>query len=293
MGMYKISNSVPESVVNTAEANLAEENKVKIGNNDNNKLKIGGSESKTFRSSCSNSGENVIIAVISNKGGVGKTSLAVIISMYCAEKIGKKTLLLELDSSPGDFGSLFDIRTDKSLELALRFPKKYKNYIENIYRNLDVLKGISNPLVAEGVKKGIIYNLLEHVCSDYKFIIVDNQTIINGVMLDMLRISSTIFVVSDYSLESISRISNLIDMLVDKFSIPKSRIKIIINKKQLFSFLKIGDVSKIIEFPIEAFVSLDRRFDKSIFLFNRRKILGTRFFKEVSKMLSKHTYYWS
>ena len=280
-------------MINMITNNLVKKSRVKIENSNNDKLKINGSKDKAFHNSCSSSSENMIVAVISNKGGVGKTSLAVIISMYCAEKIGEKTLLLELDSSPGDFGSLFDIRADKSLELALRFPKKYKNYIENIYKNLDVLKGISNPLLAESIKKGVIYSLFKHASSDYKFIVVDNQTILNGVILDTLKISNTIFVVSDYSLESISRISNLIDMLVDKFSIQKSKIKIIINKKKLFSFLKIGDISKIIEFPIEAFISLDKRFDKNIFLFNRRKILGTRFFKEVSKILGKRIYCWS
>jgi len=250
-------------------------------------------DSKSYQSYCTYSNkynENIIFTVISNKGGVGKTSLALIFSMLCSGSFGQKTLLLELDSSPGDFGSLFDIGQDKSLELALKFPEKYKKYTKKNCKNLDVLKGISNPLVAEGIKKGIIYNLLSCIGRDYRFIIVDTQTVINGVILDMLRVSNTIFVVSDFFIESISRIASLIDILVEKFSISKSKIKVIINKKRFFHFLRISDISKIIEFPVEAFISFDKNFDKSSFLLSRRKVFKTRFFKEASKILDKCSY---
>ena len=70
-------------------------------------------------------------------------------------------------------------------------------------------------------------------------------------------------------------------------------MKVIINKKKLFCFLRYGDISKIIDFPIETFISLDRKFDKSIFLFNKRKIFSTRFFKDASKALDRYKYNWS
>ena len=95
----------------------------------------------------------IMIAIVSNKGGVGKTSIAIASAMFLSQEIKKRILLLEMDSSPGDFGVLFDIERDKSLELALRFPEKYNEFVKNIYRNVDVLKGISNPLIAENIKK--------------------------------------------------------------------------------------------------------------------------------------------
>lgn len=232
--------------------------------------------------------ENTIFTIISNKGGVGKTSIALVFSMFFSKNFSQRTLLLELDSSPGDFGSLFDIDSGKSLELALKFPEKYKKYTKNIFKNLDVLKGISNPLIAEGLRKDAIYNLLDFICTDYKYIIIDTQTVLNGLILDMLRASNIIFIASDFTLESLSRISNLICILVEKFSIPKSKIKIIINKKRFFYFLKFGDVSKIIGFPVEAFISFDKKFDKSIFMFNRNRVLKTKFFWEISKMLKSY-----
>jgi MinD superfamily P-loop ATPase len=151
---------------------------------------------------------------------------------------------------------------------------------------MDALKGISNPLVAENINKGIINNLINHVLKEYDCIIVDTQTIINGLVLDVLRLSNKIFVVSEYTLESTSRVSNLINVLEKKFSIPKSSMKLIMNKKNFLPFFKVWDVAKIINIPIYALIPYDNRFDKSKFLFNKNGILRTRFFKGISKILS-------
>lgn len=229
--------------------------------------------------------KNIIISIISNKGGVGKTSIAIAAAMFLSQKMEKRTLLLELDSSPGDFGVIFDIERDKSLELALRFPEKYNEFVKNIYRNIDALKGISSPLVAENIRKGSIDRLIDYISKDYGCIIVDTQTVINGPVLDVLKLSNEIFVISEYSIESIARVSSLIDVLAKKFSIPEFKIKLIVNKKRFLHFFKICDISKIIKIPIYAFIKFDNRFNKSKFIFNRAKILNTKFFKEISKML--------
>jgi len=229
--------------------------------------------------------KNIIITVASNKGGVGKTSITIALGMFLSQKIGRRTLLLELDSSPGDFGVLFDIEKDKSLELALRFPEKYNEFVKNVHKNLDVLKCVSNPLVAENIRKGSIDTLVDYIFRDYKCIVVDTQTVINGLVLDVLKLSDEIFIISEYSLESIARVSNLINMLTEKFSVRGSRIKLIVNKKKFMHFFKIWDISKVTEIPIHAVVKFDSGFTKSKFMFNKVNILRTRFFKEISKVL--------
>ena len=228
-----------------------------------------------------------IITIISNKGGVGKTTIAVMMGMYYSQKFKKKTLLVEFDSSPGDFGPLFDIESEKSLEIALKFPEKFKNYTKNISKNLDVIKGVANPIIAEGIKESDIHNLFNSIISEYNFVIVDTQTIINGSILDVLKLSDMVFIVSDYSIESIFRVAKMFEILTEKFLIPKSIIRLIINKKKFFQFLKVWDIKKITDLPVEAFISLDKSFDKSFFLFNRNKVMKTKIFKQVSVIMNE------
>jgi MinD-like ATPase involved in chromosome partitioning or flagellar assembly len=230
-----------------------------------------------------------IITIISNKGGVGKTTIAVMMGMYYAQKFEKKTLLLEFDSSPGDFGPLFDIESEKSLEIALKFPEKFKNYTKNISKNLDAIKGVANPIIAEGIKECDIHNLFNSIISEYNFVIIDTQTIINGSILDVLKLSDIVFIVSDYSIESIFRVAKMFEILTEKFLISKSIIRLIINKKKFFQFLKVWDIKKITDLPVEAFISLDKSFDKSFFLFNRNKVMKTKIFKQISVIMNELT----
>jgi len=231
-----------------------------------------------------NHDKKTMITIVSNKGGVGKTSVAIAAAMFFSKEIKKKILLLELDSSPGDFGVIFDIENNKSLELALRFPERYYEYIKNIYKNIDALKGISNPLIAENIKKGAINLLMNYIFKDYSYIIVDTQTVINGPVLDILKLSDEILAISEYSIESIARVSSLIDILVKKFSIPEYKIKFIVNKRRYLHFFKVWDISKIIRIPVYAFIRFDSKFNKSKFLFNKDSIFNTMFFREVNKI---------
>ena len=231
--------------------------------------------------------KNLIITIISNKGGAGKTSITLAASLFFSRRSGGRTLLLELDSSPGDFGILFDIEKDKSLELALKFPNNYKKYVKNISRDLDVLKGISNPLTAESIDSASVKHFMKKICRDYDFIIIDTQSVINGTILDVLRLSNIIFVVSEYTPESTARIKSLVDILIERFDISRSKIRLVINKKKIFPYFRIWDLSKIINIPVDSFISFDKKFYKNLFLFNRNKVIRTRFFKDVSRMLGK------
>ncbi len=267
--------------------NLKNENTFTENSNDINSYCINDMNIRNQQNDTNNFySKNIIITIISNKGGVGKTSVAIAFAMFLSQKVRKRTLLLELDSSPGDFGTLFDIEKDKSMELALRFPEKYKEFVKNIYENIDVLKGVSNPLVAENIRKDSVNNLIDYISRDYKYIVIDTQTVINGPILDVLKLSNKIFIISEYSLESIARISKLIDILVRKFSIKESKIKLIVNKKKFIHFFKVWDISKVIEMPVCAFIKFDRGFYKNEFIFNKAGMLKTKFFKEIAKVLS-------
>lgn len=228
----------------------------------------------------------LIMSIVSNKGGVGKTSIAICFGIYFALRQNKKTLIAEFDSSPGDFGSLFDISNDNSLDVAIKFPDRFKNYVKNIYKNLDVLKGFSNPVNAESVQEKEIQALFHFICELYDVIIIDTQTVLNGTVIDALKISDNIILVSESSIESISRISELISILNNKFMINKNKFQLVINKKKIFDLFKIKDISKILDFPVKGFISFDKRFNKNLVIFNKNNLIRSRFNIEVGKLIN-------
>jgi MinD-like ATPase involved in chromosome partitioning or flagellar assembly len=227
-----------------------------------------------------------LLAIISNKGGVGKTSTSICIGFYFAINKNKKTLLLELDSSPGDFGALFDINANDSLDIAIKFPERFKNYVKTITKNLDVLKGFSNPINAETITETEILALFNQISGAYEVIIIDTQSVLSGIIIDVLKLANVIMVLSEPTIESLSRVSDLIFILNSKFLINKNKFQLIINKKKAFDMFRIKDIAKILKFPVKGFISFDKNFNKNLIIFNTNKLTRTRFNIELIRLIN-------
>jgi cellulose biosynthesis protein BcsQ len=226
-----------------------------------------------------------IITVISNKGGVGKTSFALSAGYYLSKKQSSETLLMELDSSPGDFGPIFAIDSKKSLEMAVRFPENFSSYLKKVDNNLFALKGFANPFLAQSAGPESIKNLLNTISSRYGNIIIDTQTVFNRLLLDTCLMASRIFLVTDNCLESLARVINLYEMLTLTYEIDKSRINLVVNKKRLADYFKIWDFSKLTEVPVEGFIPYDKKFNKMLFISNRNKLIKTKMYRQVGRII--------
>jgi len=232
-----------------------------------------------------NNRKGKIITVTSNKGGSGKTTISLCTAMYFSCEKNKKTLFLELDSSPGDFTVLFETDPENSIEIALKFPYKLSTYVKKINDNLDVIKGFSSPLTAEEVKTDEIINLLDTALRKYEIIVIDTQNVLNGLIIDVLKITDYIFLISELEIESLYRNLEFLNLLKNKFLFQNDNFYFLINKKKLKDIFKVLDISKIIPLPILGFICFEKNFNKNLVLKNQYRFLKTRTFITVNKIL--------
>jgi MinD-like ATPase involved in chromosome partitioning or flagellar assembly len=226
-----------------------------------------------------------IITVVSNKGGAGKTSIAIAAGFYFSNCRNQTTLLLELDSSPGDFGSLFDIGKEKSLDFVVRFPENISNYSKKILKNLYAIRGAANPFLSEKIEIERFNIFLDFLMSKYSNIVIDTQSVMDAKIIQAMKYSSKILLLSEYSLESVSRNLNLYVSLVNRYGINREKISLIINKKRLFDYMKVWSFSDFSEFPIEGFISFDRKFNKTFYMSNFDRLRSTKLFKQLEKIM--------
>lgn len=232
-----------------------------------------------------NKNKEKIITVASNKGGTGKTTVSLCLALYFSYKKNKKTLLMEMDSSPGDFSVLFNVNNENSIEIALKFPSKLCSFVKNIGNNLDIIKGFSNPLFAEEAKSDEINDLINIALKNYEIIIIDTQNVLNGLIIDVLKITDYVFLISELEVESLYRNMEFINLLKNKFLLHHDNFYFLINKKRLIDIFKIIDISRIITLPILGFISFERNFNKSLVLNNKSRFLKTKTFTSISKIL--------
>ena len=121
--------------------------------------------------------------------------------------------------------------------------------------------------------------------SNYSNIVIDTQSVMDVKIIQAMKYSNKILLISEYSLESVSRNLNLYLSLVNRYGINREKISLIINKKRLFDYMKVWNFSDFSVFPVDGFISFDRKFSKTFYMSNFNRLRGTKLFKQLEKII--------
>lgn len=212
------------------------------------------------RESRAKKSEAKIICILSNKGGSGKTTLAVGLGVSLA-RLNLRTLILELDASPGDMAGLFDLDPTCSLEQAIDSSCNPSQYIHKIFDKLYVLLGPRDPLRGEMIEKDDLERLVRVLAEQYDVIIFDTQPLLSDITLDAIKMSQETLVVSEPYLESVRRIAIMLDLLSTRFGVYTKNFKLLINKYKRLDprRLTLRDLAAGSSLPIFWLVPFDKK----------------------------------
>lgn len=128
------------------------------------------------------------IMVTSSLAGEGKTTtLCNLASVMTDAK--RKILIIDLDLRKPTVHKKFNISNSKGLMELLMNKDDYKNYINNVYRGLDVItSGKIPPNPAEIVNSKAIRELIKELSEHYEYILIDTPPI--AMVSDPITIST-------------------------------------------------------------------------------------------------------
>ena len=181
------------------------------------------------------SSQSKIISVYSNKGGIGKTTIAVNLAAELARVTKDKVALIDLNLQLGDISTFlnlnppFDVNyvmrklVDKSEDILIKGFEKYKD------TSLYILADPSYIEQSESITPAMVTTLFAALKNIFSYIVIDMSSSIDPISLKILDSSDWILFTTIVNIPAIRNAQRCLNLFRSR-KYPKDKVKIIINR---------------------------------------------------------------
>lgn len=192
-----------------------------------------------------------IISVFSNKGGIGKTSLATNLALELSKITKENIVLIDLNFQMGDITTFLDLKPSFNISYMLENLDKINEtfLLSTLERykktSLYVLADPPYFKQADNIQPRQITKLFNTLKETFSYIIVDAEASFEGKNIAALDNSDLVLLVSVANLPALRNTQRCLE-LFEKLGYDKEKVKIIINRYMENDEIKEADVEKVL-----------------------------------------------
>jgi len=195
--------------------------------------------------------EGRVFAVIGAKGGVGATTIAVNLAEAIARTAGD-ALLVDLNVSTGDAAVFLGVDPRFTIVDALENTPRldeafFRSLVAHTPSGLDLL-GSSVRMLAGPVEPQRVRTLIDFAVRYYRAVVLDVPRG-DPSALDALEAASSIFVVVNHELPTLSSAYRVVSRLRQKYG--SDRISLLVNRSDRHSDISISDIEKAVNAKVK------------------------------------------
>ena len=191
--------------------------------------------------------QSKIITVYSNKGGIGKTTIAINLALELAKVAKDKVALLDLNLQLGDVSTFLNLNPVFDVNYVLN--KLVNNENSNLIKAFEKYKDTSLYILsdpnyieqAESIKPQQIPALFEALRKEFSYIIVDMLSNIDENSLKILDCSDWIMFTTIVNIPAIRNAQRCLNLFHSR-RYPKDKVKIVVNRYMDNDEIKIDDI---------------------------------------------------
>ena len=192
-----------------------------------------------------------MITVFSNKGGIGKTSVAANLAFELAKITKENVALVDLNFQFGDITTFMDLHPTFNISYMLKNPDKInKDFLLNTmekYKNSSLYVLADPPVFkqAEEISRKEIENLISVLKETFSYIIVDAESSFNAKNITTLDNSDLILLVTVANLPALRNTQRCLE-LFEKLGYDREKTQIVVNRYMENDEIKESDVEKVL-----------------------------------------------
>lgn len=175
-----------------------------------------------------------VIAMVSNKGGIGKSTLAVSIACTLAKRHPDRVLLIDASLQLGVCANALDLEPEATLSDAARERDRLD---ETLLRELTVrhdcgLRLLAAPLDAVDaarIDERALGRILGMARRAFDYVIVDTFPLLDAVALAILDLADRIYVITGSAVPHVLGTAKLLSIF-DRMAVPRDRQRVVLNE---------------------------------------------------------------
>lgn len=190
-----------------------------------------------------------VIVVLSPKGGTGKTTLAVNLSVAIARRHPNQTLLIDLDTQFGDCATGLGVEPQHSLMQALSTPhlkrSALKVFLTNHHSGLSLLSPPDDLMAADSINADNLKQTLAAFVEEFPYVVFDTSAGIDMASIAAMELATDFVFVTTTDVPATRAVRRQIEAL-DQIGFTKASRTLVINRSNAKVGLSVSDVEAAI-----------------------------------------------
>lgn len=206
-----------------------------------------------------------VVSFIGNKGGVGKSTLAINVACGLALRHPDDVLLVDTSLQVGTCAFMLDLKPATSIVDAVRERERLDR---TLLRHLTIRHGSglrllaapADPLEAGDADDEAIARILNMARQSFKYVVVDTFPLLDSVSMTVLDASDAAFIVMQGTAPAVAATARLLPTL-EGIGLAATRQRLVLNYnyKSFVGNLRPGDIADRLQRAIDHVVPYDRR----------------------------------
>lgn len=204
------------------------------------------------------------IAFTSNKGGVGKTTLAVNVATALATRYPNEVLLIDASLQMGVCAPMLNLTPTTSLMDAFQQRQRLDSTLMRQLATphdsgLLLMAAPPDPLLAADIDEQSITRVLNLARRTFRYVVVDTFPLFDQIVMSVLDIASRNYIVLDNVVPAVISAVHLLRLL-ENLQYPRERLRIVVNRYQrVAGNPRIEDISRSLGMNVDYVLPYDKR----------------------------------